>query len=186
MKTTRQPARKAVLPESDERVLVEAAKKDPAKFDALYEMQFERVYAFIANRVRDRATAEDLTSEVFHKALANLAKYEWRGVPFAAWLLRIAANAVIDHGKRSARGLPAVDDLVPVKAEPRLVEDQARLFRLVQQLPEVQRQVVHQRFVEQLSIREVAGRLGKTEGAVKQLQLRALQHLRAQMGGGDA
>jgi len=93
---------------------------------------------------------------------------------------------VIDHGKRAARALPAVDDLVPAKAEPRLVEDQARLLRLVQQLPEVQRQVVHERFVEQLSIKEVAKRLGKTEGAVKQLQLRALQHLRAQMGGGDA
>jgi len=115
MKATRPPARNAALSESDERVLVEAAKKDPAKFDALYEMQFERVYAFIANRVRDRATAEDLTSEVFHKALANLTKYEWRNVPFAAWLLRIAANAVVDHGKRAARALPAVDDLVPAR-----------------------------------------------------------------------
>lgn len=175
-----------MLPESDERVLVEAAKRDPAKFDALYEMQFERVYAFIANRVRDRATAEDLTSEVFHKALANLAKYECRGVPFAAWLLRIAANAVIDQGKRAARELAAVDDPEPAMAELRLVDDHARLFRLVQQLPEVQRQVVHLRFVEQLGIREVADRLGKTEGAVKQLQWRALEHLRAQMEGGHA
>lgn len=175
-----------MLPESDERVLVEAAKRNPAKFDALYEMQFERVYAFIANRVRDRATAEDLTSEVFHKALANLAKYEWRGVPFAAWLLRIATNAVADQRKRAARELPAVDEPEPAKAELRMVEDHARLFRLVQQLPEIQRQVVHQRFVEQLSIREVAERLGKTEGAVKQLQLSALQHLRARMGCGHA
>jgi RNA polymerase sigma-70 factor, ECF subfamily len=187
MKATRQPARKGALPESDERVLVEAAKRDPAKFDALYEMQFERVYAFVANRVRNRATAEDLTSEVFHKALANLAEYEWRGVPFAAWLLRIAANAVIDQGKRVARELPALDDPPgPAKAELRVVEDRARLFQLVQQLPKVQRQVVHQRFVEQLSIREVAKRLGKTEGAIKQLQLRALQRLRTQMGVGHA
>jgi RNA polymerase sigma-70 factor (ECF subfamily) len=187
MKTTRQPARKAAPQESDERLLVEAAKSDPEKFDALYEMQFERVYAFVSNRVRDRATAEDLTSEVFHKALANLAAYEWRGVPFAAWLLRIAANAVIDQGKRAARELPVADDPPePTNAEFRVVEDRERLFRLVGQLPEGQRQVVRLRFVEQLSVRDVAGRLGKTEGAIKQLQLRALQRLRTQMGGGHA
>lgn len=63
----------------DERALVEAAQGDPGKFDALYEMHFERVYAFVASRARDRATAEDLTSEVFHKALAHLPSYEWRG-----------------------------------------------------------------------------------------------------------
>jgi RNA polymerase sigma-70 factor (ECF subfamily) len=185
MRTTRQAARKTPLQESDERLLVEAAKSDPAKFGVLYEMQFERVYAFISNRVRDRAIAEDLTSEVFYKALANLAAYEWREVPFAAWLLRIAANAVIDRGKRAARELPVSEDqLRSVKAELRVVEDRARLFRLVGQLPEAQRQVVHMRFVEQLSIREVAARLAKTDGAIKQLQLRALQRLRAQMGGG--
>lgn len=187
MKVTRKPARTAALPESDERMLVQAAKTDPAKFDALYEMQFELVYAFIASRVRSRATAEDLTSEVFHKALAHLPEYEWRGVPFAAWLLRIARNAVIDHGKRTARELAVVEEPpAPAKAQLRAVEDRARLFRLVEQLPEVQRQVVTQRFVEERSIREVAERLGKTEGAVKQLQLRALERLRAQLGGGHA
>src|SRR2546423_1854514 len=86
----------------DERLLVEAAQSDPAKFDALYEQHFERVYAFVAGRVRDRAAAEDLTSEVFHKALANLPGYEWRGVPFAAWLMRIAVNSIVDQAKRAA------------------------------------------------------------------------------------
>lgn len=187
MKGRRRAAAKPSAQAADEGVLVEAAKSDPAKFDALYEMHFERVYAFVASRVRDRATAEDLTSEVFHKALANLARYEWRGVPFAAWLLRIAANAVIDHGKRAAREVPAVDDPPEIAgAELRVVEDRARLFRLVGQLPEAQRAVVRQRFVEQRSIREIAERLGKTEGAIKQLQLRALEKLRAQMEGGHA
>ncbi|HET8922599.1 MAG TPA: sigma-70 family RNA polymerase sigma factor [Candidatus Acidoferrum sp.] len=173
--------------QAEERLLVEAAQRDLAKFDALYEMHFERVYGFVANKVRDRATAEDLTSEVFHKALANLAGYEWRGVPFAAWLLRIATNAVADQWKRAARELPAPDDPPePTQAEVRVVEDRARLFRMVAQLPEAQRQVVRQRFVEQRSIREIAERLGKTEGAIKQLQLRALERLRAQMGGSHA
>ncbi len=67
-----------------------------------------------------------------------------------------------------------------------MIENRARLFRLVGQLPETQRRVVHQRFGEQRSIREIAERLGKTEGAIKQLQLRALERLRAQMGGGHA
>src|SRR5271166_119320 len=131
MKARRRAAEKPSAHVADECALVEAAKNDPGKFAELYEMHFERVYAFVASRVRDRATAEDLTSEVFHKALANLPKYEWRGVPFAAWLLRIAANAVIDQAKRAARELPAVDDAPePAAAEVRVVEDRARLFRL--------------------------------------------------------
>lgn len=199
MKATRRPGKKAAPPpagsppkagfaeQAEERLLVEAAQSDPAQFDALYELHFEHVYAFIATRTQDRATAEDLTSEVFHKALANLPRFEWRGVPFSAWLLRIAANAVVDHAKRARREAPSLEDAPePAASEVRMTEDRARLFRLVGELPEAQRQVVHQRFVEQLSIREIAARLGKTEGAVKQLQLRALEKLRAQMGGGHA
>ena len=175
---------------TEERLLVEAAQSDPSKFDALYELHFERVYAFVASRLRDRATAEDVTSDVFHKALANLPSYEWSGVPFAAWLLRIAANALADQWKRAAREIPAPDD-PPDAAEPspqaselRAIEHRARLFRLVGQLPEVQKHVVYERFVEQRSIREIAQRLGKTPGAIKQLQLRAVQNLRAKMEGG--
>jgi len=193
MMATRRPARKPAPQATDERLLVEAAQSDPAKFDALYELNFERVYAFLASRVRDRATAEDLTSEVFHKALANLSRYEWRGVPFAAWLLRIAANAIIDQSKRAAHEFPAPEDPQELAAgrdlqasELRAIEYRAQLFRLVGKLPKVQRQVVYQRFVEQRSIREIAQRLGKTEGAVKQLQLRAVQNLRARMEGGNA
>ncbi len=175
----------------DERGLVGAAQSDPAKFDALYELHFERVYAFVASRVRDRATAEDVTSEVFHKALANLPGYEWRGVPFVAWLLRIAANAIVDHAKRAAREFPSSDDppdpaaeLDLQASEMRAIEHRAQLFRLVGRLPEVQKQVVYERFVVQRSIKEIAERLGKTPGAIKQLQLRAVQNLRAQMEGG--
>jgi RNA polymerase sigma-70 factor, ECF subfamily len=182
------PQKAGAAAQAEERLLVEAAQSDPAKFDALYELHFERVYGFIAGRVHDRATAEDLTSEVFYKALANLKSYEWRGVPFVAWLLRIAANAIIDREQRAYRERPMVDDpRDPVATfDMRSMEYRARLFRLVGQLPETQRRVVHERFVDQRSIREIAERLGKSEGAVKQLQLRALERLRAQMGGGHA
>ena len=76
---------KALEREPDERLLIEAAQSEPARFAELYDMNFERVYAFVASRVRDRATAEDVTSEVFHRGLAGLPSYEWRGVPFVAW-----------------------------------------------------------------------------------------------------
>src|ERR1700683_316823 len=88
---------------NDERLLVEAAQSDPARFGDLYEQNFHRVYAYIVRRVADRHHAEDLTAEVFREALAGIRKFEWRGVPFSAWLLRIASRAVTDHWKRSGR-----------------------------------------------------------------------------------
>lgn len=93
----------AKLGESDERVLIESAQRDPRRFVELYERNFERVYSYVVGRVRDRSEAEDVTAEVFHQALANLDAFEWRGVPFAAWLYRIAANAMVDRAKRNAR-----------------------------------------------------------------------------------
>jgi RNA polymerase sigma-70 factor (ECF subfamily) len=184
----RRPAPKVSRQDTDEGPLVEAAQRDPANFGHLYEIHFQRVYAFIARRVRDRDTAEDLTSDVFHKALANLRHYEWRGTPFAAWLMRIAANAVTDQSKRAAREVPSSADSPEPAANPdqEAIEHRARLFRLVDQLPADQRRVIFQRFVEQSSIREIAQQLGRTEGAVKQLQFRALQNLRTQMEGADA
>ena len=185
----RRPAANVVAEETDERLLVEAAQRDPVKFGDLYELHFERIYGFISRRVGDRNTAEDLTSDVFHKALANLRTYEFRGAPIAAWLIRIAANAVADQSKRAARDLAGSSGDPPEPStQPDLeaIEHRARLFRLVQELPEDQRRVILQRFVEQKSIREIANELSRSEGAVKQLQFRALQSLRAQMEGGHA
>ena len=172
----------ALKSEADEQALIEAAQKDPRRFDALYDRNFERVYAFIARRVRDRAAAEDLTSEVFHQALAHLPRFEWRGVPFAVWLLRIARNAVADHWRRAAReeGNPQAEEADEIDLED--VERRATLFRLVASLPADQRRVIVERFAEQRSLREIAQALGRSEGAVKQLQFRALENLRSRMG----
>src|SRR5271165_5544815 len=94
------------MPDLDlEQSRIESARRDPARFADLYEDNFYRVYAYIARRVRDRATAEDLTSEVFREALAGIAKFEWRGVPFVAWLLRIASRKVADHYRSGGREL---------------------------------------------------------------------------------
>ena len=167
-----------------ERLLIEAAQKDPARFAEIYELNFNRVYGFIARRVGSRDIAEDLTSDVFHKALAGLPRFEWRGVPLGAWLIRIASNAIIDRAKRAAKesdtsGLDEPSEVSPKEIEE--IEQRARLFKLVDQLPPDQRRVIVLRFSEEKSIREVAQDLSRSEGAVKQLQFRALQNLRAQL-----
>lgn len=169
--------------ETDERLLIEAAQQDPHCFANLYEHNFERVYAYIARRVPGREEAQDLTAEVFHHALANLAKYQWRGVPFVAWLLRIASNAIADRWKNSARDpveFAQFEDFDEPAADHQ-VERQAMLSQLVDALPPDQRLVILRRFVEQRSIKEIALELNRSEGAIKQLQFRALQTLREQV-----
>jgi len=169
-----------------ERRLIEASQRQPSRFAKLYERYFERVYAFALARTHDRAAAEDVTAETFRQALENLPRFEWRGVPFSAWLFRIAANAAADHFKRSWReetlaGEPAADN---ESWELRIIEVETRatLFQLVRKLPRDQRQVIVLRFGEEKSIREVAEEMHRSEGAVKLLQHRAMQTLRTWVG----
>ena len=180
---------KVLKKEADERLLIEAAQKDPARFADLYEINFERVYAYVVRRVGNRTETEDLTAEVFHQALANLKRFEWRGIPFAAWLFRIAANLISDRWQHSGREVPDDSGQIESQVSPADIEDverRATLFRLVEGLPAEQKKVVVLRFVEQKSIKEVAREIRKTEGAVKQLQFRALTSLRARMEGANA
>lgn len=174
-----------MTPGTDEEIRIAAAQRDPSRFGDLYEENFFRVYAYVSRRVGDRHQAEDLTSDVFREALANIGKFEWRGAPFLAWLLRIASRLIADHYTRSCRerGNPLADPEPPSTDE---IERSAMLFQLVERLPDAQFRVIQMRFVEQKSIREVAAELGRSEGAVKQLQLRAIENLRAQMEGSDA
>ena len=169
--------------DADEQKLVEAAKNDPAQFSELYDRNFHAVYAYVARRAATRQEAEDVTSEVFHQALANLHRFEWRGTPFAAWLMRIAANALADRWRQNARetALPPDDELSDSSMDE--IEQRAALYQLVGSLPADQRRVIVSRFVEQKSIREIAHELKRTEGAIKQLQFRALEKLRAQVEG---
>lgn len=170
---------RALVKDTDERLLVEAAQRDPSRFAELYEQNFDRVYAYVSRRVRTREMAEDLTAEVFQQALAHLGDFEWRGVPFVGWLLRIASNALADGWKRAAREqeLPADEELGSNSD----LERWAMLSKLVDTLPADQKQVILRRFVDQRSIRDIALELGRSEGAVKQLQFRALQALRARV-----
>jgi RNA polymerase sigma-70 factor (ECF subfamily) len=184
--------------EAEERRLVEAAQRDPARFGDLYEQYFELVYAYVARRVRNRSEAEDLTAEVFRKALQNLPRFKWTGAPFAAWLFRIASNMIIDRAKRAAReansepslrvGLMPRDESGALSSAMPTQEEQleqsersAVLFRAVGELADDQRRVLLMRFAEDKSIREIADALGRSEGAVKQLQFRALENVRKRL-----
>ena len=166
-----------------ERRLIEASQRDRNRFGQLYERYFDRVYAFAITRTRDRTAAEDVTAETFRRALQNLCHFQWRGVPFSAWLLRIAANAASDLLRQEARHTP-LDSLPEDEWEPwetRLieVEQRTRLIELVRRLPKDQRRVIFMRFVDRRRNREIAQAIGRSEGAVKALQFRALQNLRA-------
>ena len=192
-----EPAQKAGLrkmDETDERRLIEAAQQDRACFANVYERYFELVYAYVARRVRDRAATEDVTSEVFRKALANIGRFKWTSAPFGAWLLRIASNLIADRAKHETKAGVRADELAAMPS-PDLsnatdsqqiqlenAERRAWVIRLVDELPDDQRRVVRMRFAEERSIGEIALELGRSEGAIKQLQFRAFQNLRAKLG----
>lgn len=183
--------------EATERRLVEAAQQDRARFADLYEEYLEVVYAYVARRVGNRASTEDLTSEVFRKALASLPRFKWTGAPFGAWLLRIASNVIADRAKRQAKEKNAESTLVAndlrvasrskqaQESDLENAERRARLFRMVSELPDDQQRVVSMRFASEKSIREIANELDRSEGAVKQLQFRALENLRKKLTTGD-
>jgi RNA polymerase sigma-70 factor (ECF subfamily) len=170
--------------ETSERGLIEAARQDPARFGELYELHFDRVYAYVSRRIGDRDAAQDVTSEVFHHALANLKQFEWRGAPFGAWLMRIASNAITDRWRRQNResGQSSEIEAVSKEPSPEDVQHRAKLFALVRALPDEQRRVIEMRFAEEKSVREIAVALGKTEGSIKQLQFRGIQKLREEVG----
>jgi len=169
--------------ESDERALIEAAQNDPGRFAALYEQNFDRVYAYVARRIHDRSETQDLTAHVFQQALANIGKFKWRGAPFITWLYRIAANAIADHVRKKSGELTETELAArsSVNSDLEQVERRARVFKAVETLPEDQRKVILLRFGEEKSIREIASDLKRSEGAIKQLQFRGLENLRARL-----
>jgi RNA polymerase sigma-70 factor (ECF subfamily) len=175
--------------EAEERRLVEAAQRDTTRFGEVYEHYFEIVYAYVARRVRNRTEAEDMTAEVFRKALQSLPRFKWTGAPFAAWFFRIASNMIADRAKRAAReGNVPGDEYLPDRRMPQpqqadleQSERSAGVSRLVNELAEDQRRVLVMRFAEERSIREIAETLGRSEGAIKQLQFRALENVRKRL-----
>ncbi len=166
----------------DEKALIERAqRRDPEAIGELYRRYVEAIYRHIAYRVNDAATAEDLTAEVFLRALESLTGYQDTGLPFSAWLFKIAHARVVDYWRREQRR-PQVeldeslaDDTQMTGVEARLTGD--ALKRALSLLSAEQQQVIALKFVADLSNAEIAHIMGKTEGAVKALQHRALASL---------
>jgi RNA polymerase sigma-70 factor, ECF subfamily len=167
------------------RVLVGRAQRgDRAALEDLYLLHFDRVYSYLHMSVGSRHDAEDLTTQTFMKMLEAIRRFEWRSAPFSAWLLRIAHNLAMDHFRANRRWQPEEDVSESADGEECSAEEQAlaslgetRLLTLIEQLSPEQRQVLTLKFVYRFSNGEVAAILGKTEGAVKSLQHRALASL---------
>jgi RNA polymerase sigma-70 factor (ECF subfamily) len=168
----------------DERRLVRLAKSgDPDAFASLYDGYLDRIYRYIYFRVADQQTAEDLTSQVFAKAWEHLGRYKPSGAPFIAWLYTIARNAVIDH-YRTQKESVALDDVVALSSDSPPPDEVAEghfeaeaLRGALQDLTAEQQQVLILRFIAGLGTDEIAAQLGKRAGAVRALQMRALQAL---------
>src|SRR5688572_16522043 len=120
---------------------IEAAQQDPGRFAELYELNFHRVYAYVACRVQDRSQRQDLTAHVFQQALANIGKFKWRGAPFVTWLYRIAANAIADQARKQSRETSETELVTNTSLDSDLerVERRARLSSAVETLPDDQR-----------------------------------------------
>jgi RNA polymerase sigma-70 factor, ECF subfamily len=167
------------------RGLVERAQRgDRAALEELYLLHFDRIYSYLHMSVGSRHDAEDLTTQTFVKMLEAIGRFQWRSVPFSAWLFRIAHNLAMDHFRASRRWQP--EDEIPddVHGEESSAEEQAlaslgqtSLLALIDRLSPEQRQVLTLKFVFRFSNAETAAILGKTEGAVKSLQHRALASL---------
>jgi RNA polymerase sigma-70 factor (ECF subfamily) len=170
--------------QDDEPRLVQQAKQgDKKAISELYRRHVDMVYRYVWARVGDDAVAEDLTGQVFLKALEGLPTYEPSGRPFAAWLYRIAYARVVDYWRQQERrpevpldeSLPAYE---PRPGELLLVEDEWRLaIDLLAQLTDDQQDVLILRFIGEMTLTEVAETLGKTIGATKAVQHRALASL---------
>lgn len=165
----------------DEAKLVRKAKSgDAAAFGGLYDLCVDRIYRYIFFRVTDTEMAEDLTSEVFLKAWENLHRYK-PGGPFVAWLYTIARNTVIDHYRTRKQSVPLEQTIIRVESKldemVDLTYEVEELQQAMQHLTDEQREVLTLRFIAELETAEIAERMRKSEGAIRALQMRALQAL---------
>ena len=179
-----------------EKHLVEKAKGDANAFGSLYEIYYSKIFGYVLRRTANIQVAEHITSEVFFKASKNIAKFNWRGIPFSAWLYRIATNEITSffrHGKTSQVCWEDIDesdmDSIP-SSEEELLEAETELKRHEQylalhdniyRLDIKYQEVITLRFFENKQINEISEILGKREGTVKSLLHRGLKQLRKLM-----
>jgi RNA polymerase sigma-70 factor, ECF subfamily len=171
------------------RRLVERGQQgDRDALEELYLIHFDRIYGYLHMSVGNRHDAEDLTTQTFLKMLESIGRFRFRSAPFSAWLFRIAHNLAMDHFRAGRRWQPEEEVPEPPGQEELSAEDQAMhsigrasMLELIEGLSPEQRQVLTLKFVFSFGNAEVATILGKTEGAVKSLQHRALVSLQKQI-----
>jgi RNA polymerase sigma-70 factor (ECF subfamily) len=173
--------------QGEESLVQRAQNNDQEAFAQLYEEHFDKIYRYLALRIGNEMEAEDMTQQVFLNALQSISSFRWKGVPFSAWLYRIAHNQAVDHlRKNKKRSTVPLDESLassgdsPHSAAERKM-DIEQLLAATRRLTGAQREVISLRFTSELSIAQVAGIMGKSEGAVKALQHSAIVALRRTM-----
>lgn len=176
----------AQLDRHDEADLIERAKDDPIAFGDLYERYVDRIYSYIYYRTGNQQDAEDLTARTFFKALGHISRYDNRGVPFSAWLYRIAHNLVANwHRDRSRRQEMALEDQAHLPHGPgnpeRLAEaseTRQALLDAIRRLPSDRQQLILLKFSDSMPNAQIGTIMGRSEGAIKSLYHRTLLALR--------
>jgi len=170
---------------NEEEILRQAIDGNQWAFTVIYDEYFNKIYRYVYSLVGKQAEAEDLTQDVFIKALHSISSFKFRGAPFSSWLFRIAHNQVVDQWRRQKKekttsldeALTVVSNEDPVITTEKQFEAEA-LAAAVTRLPSAQGEVVSLRFIAGLSIAEVAETLGKREGTIKALQFKGIESLR--------
>src|SRR6476469_7828842 len=170
------------------RLVKKAQEGDRDALEELYLLHFDRIYSYLHMSVGNRHDAEDLTTQTFLKMLEAIGRFRWRSAPFSAWLFRIAHNLAMDHFRATKRWQPEEEVPEPEGSEESSAEEDAlvsigrqSMLELIENLSHEQQQVLTLKFVFNFSNGDVATILGKTEGAVKSLQHRALVSLQKQI-----
>jgi RNA polymerase sigma-70 factor, ECF subfamily len=181
-----------VLEQSDDVLLTRAGQGDKEAFGLLYERYMGRIYNYVYYRTGNQYDAEDLTARVFFRAMHHIKNYQNRGLPFSAWLYRIAHNLVANWHRDNSRKkeIPLEDGLLPGHShhdypESALVqtEERERLLNIIRKLPPDRQQLLILKFVDHMSNAEIGQVMGRTEGAVKSLYHRTLLSLRDDLNG---
>ena len=178
-----------IYAEADDVQLAAWAKDDTEAFGELYTRYIKKIYNYVYYRTGNHHDAEDLTSRVFYRALAHISNYQDRGVPFSAWLYRIAHNLVANwHRDRDRRKIIPLDDYITSDNEPNAPESVTEtheetefLLQSIRDLPEDRQQLLILKFVERYSNAEIGAIMDRTEGAIKSLYHRTLLSLRGNM-----
>jgi RNA polymerase sigma-70 factor (ECF subfamily) len=169
-----------------EHQLIEAAKQDPARFQELYDRYFDPIYSYVYYHCGSREQAEDITAATFQRGLEDLPNFQWRGVPYSAWLYRVAGN-LLSRDRRRPAWLELQDTTYRSDAEDEpdaqvlRMDQDSRLHDAIRELPPDQRQAILLRFFAGMRNREVGRVMNRSEGAVKLLVFRAVTNLRKQL-----